>query len=529
MLVCQSKWDKWATQVEEEAGKLAIEIDQLLQEESGVEMSLERWNAIMTGAADKELSSGEHARESNYTIRLRESEELRLLKEKERELRHKYNTKLHQDKTNVINAKKAVQKKTKEICNEIHQSEWNKLASKIRDNPSHIYKILRKTGKKAKRVNVRPHIVKKDGSVTSGEKEVKEGFHKAWEKIYQSRSANKELPEWLKGISNKEYEPYLHREISTAEVVGKISHLSKGKAAGADNIHNEFLYHMPKSQGEILVKILNEVNRTRMIPETWRESKTAMLYKGKGEKSEPENYRPIALLSCVYKVYSSIMTDRLNKWIEDNDILHKNQYGFRKGQDTADAAARIFACISNANSTNKALHLVLLDIAKAYDSVELWAMRQTLEAYHLNTEDIDIIMNILEGNSTKLLTAFGPTDPIEIKSGVRQGDVISPILFSLFINPLLEWLEKGTDPYRIGNDLFYGQAFADDTALLASSRKGIEERMKRVNDFMEHNNIKLNEDKSYYMWNRDRAAIIETKGRRVKYEGEAGWFTSTLR
>lgn len=169
--------------------------------------------------------------------------------------------------------------------------------------------------------------------------------------------------------------------------------------------------------------------------------------------------------------------------------------------------------------------MVLLDIAKAYDSVEQWAMKQTLEAYGMHPTDVSIIMNLLEDNKTTLLTAFGPTDTIPIKSGVRQGDTISPILFSLFLNPLLTWLEKGRDPYRTGNEQFYAQAFADDTALLASSKKGIEDRMNRVNLFMQHNNISINEDKSTYHWNRDSAGNIETRGRKLKYEGDTGLFT----
>lgn len=75
---------------------------------------------------------------------------------------------------------------------------------------------------------------------------------------------------------------------------------------------------------------------------------------------------------------SSIQTDRINNWIEQYDILDNNQFGFRRGKDTSDAAARLFACIDNARSTNKALHAAFLDVAKAYDSVQLsgtWSIR----------------------------------------------------------------------------------------------------------------------------------------------------------
>ena len=519
------KWNEWKIQVEEQARLLMKEIQIMDNQGEKVEEMTEKWTKIFVQAADKHLNKRQADFESVYTLRLREDEELQRLKEKERVKRHEYNTRLETNGTESRDAKKEVQKRTAEVCATVHEEEWSKLNRKIVENPSHIYKLLRKTGKKANRTSVRPHSIKHNGSITSNEKEVKEGFHRAWNKIYQSRGEGKEIPVWLKGITAQKFGKQLDKPITYNELAGKIEQLKKDKAAGNDRIHNEFLVNMPVTQGEILLTIMNNMVKKKTIPESWKIAPVAMLYKGKGEKSDPYNYRPITLLSCVYKVYSGIMTDRLNKWIEDNNILHNTQFGFRKGQDTSDAAARIFACISNSNSTNKILHMVLLDIAKAYDSVEIWAMKQTLEAYGLDDEDIKILMSMLEGNKSKLLTAFGPTEDIEIKSGVRQGDVISPILFSIFLDPLLRWLEKGTDPYRIGNNNFFGQAFADDTALLASSRKGIEERMKKVNSFMEYNNICINEDKSTYHWNRDQEAIITTRGRKLKYSGNNGMFT----
>ena len=133
--------------------------------------------------------------------------------------------------------------------------------------------------------------------------------------------------------------------------------------------------------------------------------------------------------------------------------------------------------------------------------------------------------DLIEDNQTKLLTAFGPTNPIDIKSGVRQGDVLSPILYILFMNPLMIWLDKSKDPYRIGKDGYWAQAYADDTALVASTKKGIVERMKRVDEFMIHNNVKINEDKSTYHWRGDTLVKVTTRGKDLKQEGEAGLFT----
>lgn len=274
-----------------------------------------------------------------------------------------------------------------------------------------------------------------------------------------------------------------------------------------------------------LQHILNRAILLEHIPESWRSSITTMLYK-KGDKTDLLNYRPITLLSCVYKLYSSIQSDRVNAWVEENNILNENQFGFRKGKDTADAAVRLFTCISNAQSTNKNIHIIFLYIAKAYDSVQHWALRQTLQAYGLSHSDVNILMDMIEGYNTALLMAEGVTEKIKILSGVRQGDSLSPILNSLFLNPLLEWITETTiEGYQIGTESFSVGAYADNMTLISQSVSGIEDIMSKVAIFMEHNDIKINCEKSSYHWNREHNAIIRCHGQRIQELGLEGYFT----
>jgi hypothetical protein len=92
--------------------------------------------------------------------------------------------------------------------------------------------------------------------------------------------------------------------------------------------------------------------------------------------------------------------------------------------------------------TGRKIHTVFLDVAKAYDSVEHWSMKETLEAYGLSGEDINIIMELITGNFTQFDTAYGFSEKVQTTAGVRQGDSISPALYILFLSPLLKWLER---------------------------------------------------------------------------------------
>jgi hypothetical protein len=132
------------------------------------------------------------------------------------------------------------------------------------------------------------------------------------------------------------------------------------------------ILHMSEYQIEMVTEIFELVRTHKIIPSIWKDSNMVLLYlyKGKENKASPTYYRPIALLSCLYKLYTSIMNERPTKWMEDNEIITENQQGFRKGTDTYDDVAEILTCIEHAILTGRKIHAVFLDVAKAYDSVE---------------------------------------------------------------------------------------------------------------------------------------------------------------
>lgn len=120
----------------------------------------------------------------------------------------------------------------------------------------------------------------------------------------------------------------------------------------------------------------------------------------------------------------------------------------------------------------------------------------------------------------------GRTAPIKIEAGFQQGNGISPILYSLFLNPLLEWIHRdGQHPYTIGCDDYLAGAYADDMSLIADSGEGIQHRLDMVNTFMSHNHIKINCNKSSYHWARDTRADIACDGKQLDEQGKLGSFT----
>ena len=112
----------------------------------------------------------------------------------------------------------------------------------------------------------------------------------------------------------------LNSDITEDEIISAIKKLKSGKAAGEDLVYNEYIKNSIPQLSETYCKLFNKVLDTGDIPEEWMNGIILPLYKGKGSKTDCNNYRGITLLSCVGKLFTSILNERLSYFIESNNI-----------------------------------------------------------------------------------------------------------------------------------------------------------------------------------------------------------------
>ena len=115
-----------------------------------------------------------------------------------------------------------------------------------------------------------------------------------------------------------------------------VNKLKNNKAVGIDRILNEFIKCSIDIMIPLYVKLFNKILDSGEIPEDWLVGLIIPIYKNKGSKEEANNYRGITLLSCLGKLFTSILNDRLTEFCENNAILNESQAGFRKGYSTLD-------------------------------------------------------------------------------------------------------------------------------------------------------------------------------------------------
>ena len=175
------------------------------------------------------------------------------------------------------------------------------------------------------------------------------------------------------------------------------------------------------------------------------------------------NYRGISLLSCISKLYSSIMNKRITQYLEENDILAEEQNGFRSGRSCEDHVFTLSSVIRN----NTSVFTAFIDLKKAFDFVDRNMLLYKLLQTNINGKMYDSIKNIYAHTTSCIRINDKLTEWFDCRSGVRQGDCLSPTIFSIFINDLVSEINDLDIGIDLNGTKLSLLLYADDICFLA--------------------------------------------------------------
>ncbi len=257
----------------------------------------------------------------------------------------------------------------------------------------------------------------------------------------------------------------IDQEISIEEVRRAIKHLKRGKAVGVDNYMNEIFMYGGEKIEEATWKLCKQVFSLEVYPETWARGLIFPIFKGGSEedKYNPLKYRGITLLSVLGKLYTAILNERVNKWIEMRGILVKEQAGFRKNRSTVDQLFILTELIKNRRGET---YVCFIDIQKAYDRVWRDGLWEKLYEYGMTGKMWRVLRNIYDSVESSVLVNDRQSRFFSIDTGLRQGCLLSPILFAIYINGLAEEITReklGAKIVKYSDDRIGILMYADDS------------------------------------------------------------------
>ena len=300
-------------------------------------------------------------------------------------------------------------------------------------------------------------------------------------------------------IDSEEDNASFNRPISREEVELAIRKLKLRKAAGPDGLISEILRNAQSLAIPFFHKYLNKLFDLGVYPDSWCESVILPLFK-KGDVNNPGNYRGISLSNVSSKIYGFIINKRLQCWVEEIGLTGEYQAGFKAGYSTIDHMFTLLACIQKQFSNNRKLYVAFIDFQKCFDTINRHLLWPVLLKNGIKGKMFRCIKSMYSSVKAKVRCGDGKlTQSITCSLGVKQGDICSPVLFSIFINELTrEVISKGKHGVTLSQELFelFILLLADDVVLLSETVVGLQNQLNCLHRTAVSLNLTVNLEKS---------------------------------
>lgn len=288
--------------------------------------------------------------------------------------------------------------------------------------------------------------------------------------------------------------------LSSEEITKIILSLKNSNATGTDGISTKIIKLCAQHFAKPLAHIINLSLVEGRFPATLKCTIVRPLFK-KGDTACMDDYRPIANIPIMSKIFERAMYSRLLSFLNVNSVLNNDQYGFRKGSSTTLACFNLMKIITDSMNKKQHVAAIFLDLSKAFDFVDHSILLNKLNKYGIRGKAYEWINSYLSDRQQCTEIHSIRNGELEIvrsvckynRCGVPQGSILGPLLFLLYINDLPNCLNHKC------------VMFADDTTLIIKSENldnynnEINSALANVIDWLSNNNLKINVNKTYLM------------------------------
>ena len=352
----------------------------------------------------------------------------------------------------------------------------------------------------------------KDGKVLTKEQDQLD----RWAEHFRE-TLNRPDPDVEAAIEDMGFQIEMTRGNITQQEIKRAIRQTKGnRAPGEDRVTADMLKAEPTTRAKSLKKLFNKVWEEEKVPEAWKRGIIVKRQK-RGDLSVCGNWGGINLLSVAGKIFCRVLLQRVRQSIERT--LREEQAGFRSGRGCTDWIFVLRTIVEQSLEWNSSLYINYIDFEKAFDSIHHPSLWKILRAYGFLTKVINILRDMYADNQCCVRHEGKQSEWFHVKTGVRQGCVISPVLFLVVI----DWvMRRATGDQPRG--LVWGLTarledcdFADDIALLSHTQKSIQEKTDRVDRAARSVGLKIHPSKSKMMKLKNRSTT-KTIVRNVELE-----------
>ena len=290
-------------------------------------------------------------------------------------------------------------------------------------------------------------------------------------------------------------------QLVTEQVVKKtIESLDANSGPGLPGLPSKIFKPCSGQFLSIITQLINDCLSSGCIPLDWKSALVTALHKGKGSDSEDiNNYRSIAVLPPLAKVFEKIVTSQISIYFNMNNLLFVGQHGFRANHSCETALHEIITDMLNILGKRFIGLFLFIDFRKAFDLINPQLLLIKLRRYGFDQSALKLMLNYFTDRSQTVKFNGHLSSPLPINLGVPQGSVLGPLLFLIYINDL---------PFFASN--LQHKLFADDTTS-SLSRPSFTELMRDFNLYVNDIIIWCNFNQLDINWSKTKAMFISKK------------------
>lgn len=388
------------------------------------------------------------------------------------------------------------------VHNDIRNAKRHYMIEKIdeyKDKPKELWKHLKTLGYQSKSNTSSNTVLDVNGEKCHDKKDVADHFnhfftHVASDLVNQLpkqefNSYDVDSPVFKNQYKSVVPDSFQLQEINEEFVLNEIHSLDISKSTGLDGIPGRFIKDAAEAITGPITHIINASLRCGVVPHDMKIAKVIPLHKKKS-KLEAGNYRPVSILSVVSKFLEKAVFHQLNDYLVNNNLIYQFQSGFRGSYSTDTCLIHLQDHIRKQTAAGNYTGMILLDIQKAFDSVDHQILCNKLSAMGVHSTSIDWFQSYLSGRRQVVSINRVESDPLTITCGVPQGSILGPILFLCYVNDM---------PNSINCLLLQ---YADDSALIYSDKdpnnikKNLSSNLESGNKWLIENKLSLHMGKT---------------------------------
>ena len=425
------------------------------------------------------------------------TKELKHLRQRCTRLQHKLGLEHSREREDAY---KAAKKEYKQKLWDQKRNYYNNRFQSVKGNPKEAWKIINTvTGRN--KINKEPYPLFVEGRTVTGN-EAAEKFCNFF-KEKPAQILNNLSP------SQNNFEYYLNHApkgphitasldyVSQDEVFLVLRNLNSKRGLDAFGISTFLLKELRQELAQPLTALFNACLRESRWPDSFKLARVIPVPK-KGDQKLVDNYRPISLLPAVSKILEKLVHRKMQEHMEARKLLSDNQFGFRKGRSTQQAILKTVTEIQAKLHSKNSVAVALLDISRAFDTVNVDILLNKLSHYGFGQSIIQLMRSYLTGRKHYVQLGEFRSNTTDLGClGVPQGSILGPLLFTIYINDLA-YIFKDT-PDHLKPDF---TTFADDTLLQQSSKceislgRNFSKSLDSVMDWFSANKLVANKNKT---------------------------------